>query len=195
MSGVRSKFSWGFHLVGYGGRLHLECAVCDVTVSRHINVSKTTLSRSVLMQYEYSSTRTLLILCVIALNINYQRSTLGYRRKIHSTLRHSQQFKTAIISGCALKQRSKTHSSVRQSNLLLQSRVALMSRRIRAVEHRCAAGLVGGLQDRIFVNYTRIENAYKVRKKTFVFLLCIEVQQTFSFYFSLLRHYQMPECS
>jgi len=30
-------------------------------------------------------------------------------------------------------------------------------------------------------------------KKT-VFLLCIEVQQTFSFPFSLLRHYQMPEC-
>jgi len=27
-----------------------------------------------------------------------------------------------------------------------------------------------------------------------LFLLCIEVQQTFSFPFSLLRHYQMPEC-
>jgi len=26
------------------------------------------------------------------------------------------------------------------------------------------------------------------------FLLCIEIQQTFSFPFSLLRHYQMPEC-
>jgi len=47
-----------------------------------------------------------------------------------------------------------------------------MSRRIRAVEHRCAAGLIGahpGLQDRILLNYTRIENAEKVRKKTFVF--------------------------
>jgi len=32
---------------------------------------------------------TLLILCVIVLNINYQRTKLGYRRKIHSTLRHS----------------------------------------------------------------------------------------------------------
>jgi len=42
--------------------------------------------------------------------------------------------------------------------------------RIRAVEHRkCAAGLPGahpGLQDRILLNYTRIENADKVRKKT-----------------------------
>ena len=30
--------------------------------------------------------------------------------------------------------------------------------------------------------------------KTFAFLLCIEVQQTFSFSFSLLKHYQIPEC-
>ena len=51
-----------------------------------------------------------------------------------------------------------------------------------------------GLQDRILLNYTRIENAHRVRKKTFIFLLCIEVQQTFSFPFSLLKHYQIPEC-
>jgi len=66
------------------------------------------------------------------------------------------------------------------------------------VEHRkCAAGPAGahpGLQDRILQNYTRIENAHEVRKKTFNFLLCIDVQQTFSFPFSLLRHYQIPEC-
>jgi len=56
------------------------------------------------------------------------------------------------------------------------------------------AGAHPGLQDRILLNYTRIENAHEVRKKTFNFLLCIEVQQTFSFPFSLLRHYQIPEC-
>jgi len=59
-------------------------------------------------------------------------------------------------------------SSLRQSNSQLQNQAALMSRRIRAVEHRkCAAGLVGahpGLQDRILVNYTRIENAHKVHR-------------------------------
>jgi len=72
-----------------------------------------------------------------------------------------------------------------------------MSCRIREVEHRCAAGLADthpDLQDRILLNYTRIENAHKVRKQTLRFLLCIEVQQTFSFTFSLLRHNQMPEC-
>jgi len=51
-----------------------------------------------------------------------------------------------------------------------------------------------GLQDRILLNYTRIENADKVRKKTSDFLLCIEVQQIFSWPFSLLKRYEMPEC-
>jgi len=50
-----------------------------------------------------------------------------------------------------------------------------VSCRIRAVDHRnCAAGLFDehpGLQDRILPNYTRIENAHKVRKKTFAFFL------------------------
>jgi len=57
-------------------------------------------------------------------------------------------------------------------------------------------GLTGaqpGLQNRILLNYARIENAHKARKKSFDYLLCIEVQQTFNFSFSLLRHYQKPE--
>ena len=70
-----------------------------------------------------------------------------------------------------------------------------MSCRLRAVEPRkSAAGAHAGLHDRILLKYTRIENAHKARKKTFEFLLFIEIQQTFSFPFSLLRHYQMPEC-
>ena len=44
-----------------------------------------------------------------------------------------------------------------------------------------------GVHDRILLNYTRIDNAYK-RKKTFDFLLFIKVQQIFCFLFSLLRH-------
>ena len=75
----------------------------------------------------------------------------------------TQQFITAKISGCVLKQGSETHSSLRQSNLQLQNQAALMSRRIRAVEHwRCAAGLAGahpGLQDRILLK--RIKYARK----------------------------------
>jgi len=75
--------------VEYGGHLYFVCAVCDITISCHIHVSKPTFWRSLLTQCAYSSTRTLLILYVIALNIDYQRFKLGYRRKIHSTLRHS----------------------------------------------------------------------------------------------------------
>jgi len=98
-----------------------------------------------------------------------------------------------------LKQWSKTHSSLRQSNLQLQNEAALMTCRIRAVEHRkCTAAELAGahpdLQDRIMLTYTRIEIAQNARKKTFNFLLCIEVQQTSSFPFSLLRYYEMPEC-
>ena len=48
-----------------------------------------------------------------------------------------------------------------------------MSCRIRAVEHRLSGdGLAGahpGLKNRILLNFTRIENAHKVRKKTFDF--------------------------
>ena len=91
----------------------------------------------------------------------------------------TQQFITAKISDCALKQGNKTLSSLRPSNLPLQNEAALMSFRIRVVEQRkCVAGPAGahpGLQDRILQNYTRIENAHEVRKKTFNFLLFIEV--------------------
>ena len=109
----------------------------------------------------------------------------------------TQKFITAKISGCALKQGSTTHSSIRQSNLQRKNEAALMSCRKRTVEYRkCAAGVAGahpGLKDRILLNYTRTANAHKVRKKTFDFLFCIEVQQIFCFPFSLLRRYQMPE--
>ena len=59
-----------------------------------------------------------------------------------------------------------------------------MSCQIRADEHRKCAGLAGahpGLQDRILLNYTRIGNAHKVCKKTFNFLLFIDIQRTFTF--------------
>ena len=112
--------------------------------------------------------------------------TISEENKLNAT---TQQFIMAKIPGCALKQGSKTHSSLRQSDLQLQNQAARMSYWIRAVELRkCAAGLSNassGLQDRILLNYTRIENAHKVRKKTFGFLLCIDVQQSFIFPFSL----------
>jgi len=186
----------------------------------------------------------------------YKLSTLQVRLSEKNKLNAmTQQFITAKISGCVLKKGSETHSSLRQSNLQLQNQATLRSRQIRAVAYwRYAAGLAGahpGLQDGILLNYTRIANAHKVRKKTFVLCdykspqacdqgggtspkkifaypgkMCwtyfetigrslknlspsqktflpprypklvtgLDVQQKFSFPFSLLRHYQMPEC-
>jgi len=109
-----------------------------------------------------------LFLCVIVLK--YKLSTLQVRISEENKLNAAtQQFITAKISGSALKQGSKICSSLRQSNSQLQNEAALMSCRVRTVEHRkCAAGLAGahpGLQDRILLNYKRIENAHKYARK------------------------------
>ena len=152
---------------------------------------------SVKYQAQRGLTQTLLAHALVKYQLSALQASISEENTINAT---TQQFITAKISGCALKQGSKTHSSLRPrpNNLQLQNDTVLVSCRIRAVEHRkCVAGLASahpGLQDRILQNYTRIENAYEVRKKTFNFLLCIEVQQTFSFPSSLLRHYQIPEC-
>jgi len=47
-SGVRRKFSWGVHSVACGAYLLVVCGVCDVTIWRHIHVSKPTFWRSLL---------------------------------------------------------------------------------------------------------------------------------------------------
>ena len=90
-SGVRRKLSWGgVHSVDYGGHLYLVCALCDVTIWRHIHASKPTFWWSLLTWYtRASTTRIPLILCIIALDANSQLSKLRYRRKINSTLRQS----------------------------------------------------------------------------------------------------------
>jgi len=73
-SGVPINFHGVFHSWACGGRLYLVYVVCDVTIWRRIHVSKPTFWRGLLTHCAYSSTRTLLILCGIALNISYQRS-------------------------------------------------------------------------------------------------------------------------
>ena len=91
----------------------------------------------------------------------------------HTLIATRQEFVTAKLSGCALKQGSKTHSSLRQSNLQLQNEAAMMSCRIWAVEHRkCAAGLAGvhpDLQDRILLNYTKLRMRIKYARKLSIF--------------------------
>ena len=43
-------FMGEFHSVAYGGHLYLVCAVCEVTIRRHINIFKPTFWRSLLTQ-------------------------------------------------------------------------------------------------------------------------------------------------
>jgi len=42
------NFHGGVHSVAHGGHLYLVCLVCDVTIWRHIRVSKPTFWRSLL---------------------------------------------------------------------------------------------------------------------------------------------------
>jgi len=73
-----------------------------------------------------------------------------------------------------------------------------MSCPIRAVEHRCAAGLAGahpGLQDRILLNYCTQELKMRIkfaRKLSIFFYVLKSIKVRFPF--PLLRHYEMPEC-
>jgi len=55
---------------------------------------------------------------------------LSEKNKLNPT---TQQFITAKISGCVLKQGSETHSSLRQSNFQLQNQATLRSHQIQAV--------------------------------------------------------------
>jgi len=90
------------------------------------------------------------LLSPLFLNKNFE-NPFGYAMYLSSELSAAtQEFITATKG-------SKTHSSLRQSNLKQQNEPTLMSARIRAIEHMCAAGLAGahpGLQDRILLNYT-----------------------------------------
>ena len=161
MAYAENFYEGDFHSVTYGGHLHLVCVVCDV-IFMFPN-----------QRFNEVCWHNMHIL-LHALPLFYKLSALQVRISEESTLSATtQQFTTAKISGWALKQGIKTHSSLRQSNLQLQNEAALMSCRIRAVEHRkCAAGLAGadpGLRDRILQNYTRIKNARKLRRKAFKF--------------------------
>jgi len=106
--------------------------------------------------------------------------------------KYTQCYGTAVRNCKNIKQGSTTHSSYRQSNLQRKNEAALMSCRIRAVEHRVSGdGLAGanpGLKNRILLNYTRIENAHKVCKKTFDFVVIYGSPANFSLPFFLLRH-------
>jgi len=118
----------------------------------------------------------------------YKLSAPQVRISVENNLNAAtQQFITAKISGCALNQGIKIHSSMRQCNSQLQNEAALMSCRIRAVEHRkSVAGLSDahpGLQDRILLNYTRIGNAHKISKKLSIFCYLLKSSKFLVFLF------------
>jgi len=45
------NFHGGFHSVAQSGHLYLECTICDVTITRHIHVSKEKSNLTVLVTW------------------------------------------------------------------------------------------------------------------------------------------------
>jgi len=76
-----------------------------------------------LAQHAYHSTRDLVTRCCTICHCNeHKRSKLGHRSKKTALNAKTEQFTTANISGNALKQGSRTHSSLRQiSSQLLKT--------------------------------------------------------------------------
>ena len=118
--------------------------------------------------------------------------SISEENKLNAT---TQQLITAKISGCCLKQGSKTYSSLRQNNLQLLNDATLMSCRIRAVEHRkCAAGLSGAhpcLQTCQTTQELRMRIKYARNLSIFVIY---RSPPNFHFYFFRAETLSMSEC-
>ena len=149
----------GFHSVAYGGHF-LWCAVFvtsqfDVILMFPSQRFGEVYGMTCMFFYTYSP-------FFMSLCTEYKLSALQVRISEENKLNAAtQEFITATKG-------SKTHSSLRQSNLQLQNEAALMFPRIRAVEHRCAAGLAGAhpvFQDRILMKYTAGLPTYLHQKK------------------------------
>jgi len=133
-SGVRRKFSWGVSISG------IWCAFFVTSQFDVIFIFQTNiLAKFVGTIGIFFCTHSPYFMCLCTeYKLSALQSRISEENKLNAT---KKQFITAKISGCVLKQGRKTHSSLRQRNLQLLNEAALMSRRIRAVEHRrCAAG-------------------------------------------------------
>ena len=93
---VRTSVAYAenFHWAGLvQGHMVVNCVWCSLFVTSQFDVicmfPNQRFGEVSWHNNAYFSTSTPLISCSIALNINYKRSKLGYRRKINSTLRHS----------------------------------------------------------------------------------------------------------
>ena len=119
-------FMGGLRSVAYGGHLYLMCAVCDVTIL----TSYSCFQANVLVKFVdttciffYIHSPYFMFHCT-AYKPSVLQVRLSEENKLNAT---TQQFITANMSGCVLKQGSKTHSSMSQSNSQLQNEAVLMS--------------------------------------------------------------------
>ena len=97
----------------------------------------------------------------------------------------TQQHITAKVSGCACKPGSKTYSSLHQNNSQLQNEAALMSCRIRAVEHRKGAAGHAGAPRFARSNLAKLHKNWECTQSTQVnFLFFVMYRSPANFLFS-----------
>jgi len=125
-SGVRRKFSWGSLVQGHMVVICIWCALFvtsqfDAIPCFQTNVLAKFVDIVCIFFYVHSP-------YYICRRTEYELPSLQVRllgkNKLNAT---TQQFITAKITGCALKQGNETHSSLRQRNLQLQNQAALRS--------------------------------------------------------------------
>ena len=111
---------------------HMVGAVCDVTIGRHIHVYNP--NQRFDKVYWHNMRHALFY---VSLHLIYTISAPSKDNGGKYTQRYDTAVQNCKISGCVLKQGSKTHSSRRQSNLQLKNQAARMSSRIRSRAQVC----------------------------------------------------------
>jgi len=116
-------FMSGFHSVAHGGYLYLVCAFVTSQFKSYSCFKTNVLAKFVDIIWIFLYAHSPYFVCHCT---EYKLSALQVKiseeNKLNAT---TQQLITAKISGCALKQGSETHSSMRQRNLQLQNETAL----------------------------------------------------------------------
>ena len=145
-SGIRRKFSWRGFIQWF---VVVICIWCAVFATSQFDVMVMFPNQRFREICWHNMHVLLHALPLIYVSLHwFQTISVQVRISEENTINATtQQFIIAKISGCALKQGSKT-SPLRQNNLQLQNEAALISRWIRAVKHRkCAAGLFNAHPD------------------------------------------------
>jgi len=120
--------------MAYGGQCNWIYAVCDIIFTFGVGLANFADTACILF-YLHTLASPVIVQCVTVIHINW--SALQVRRPEQNTAPNAktEQFVAAKVSGNALKQRSRTHSVLRQSSSQLQNYKASHSKSAVRAKH------------------------------------------------------------